>query len=275
MISLNDKSAFLIAVVLYAIGAIYGIFLIRAGFRRDDRINYLILLSGFLFQTFAMYFRGLSFARCPVHNLYEAIMFVSWSIALAYLVIGIHPRLRFLGAYAAPLLFGLGLLALMPNMDQTIKGSALENPKLYLNLHATLILLSYGLFGISALSGIMYVTQSYNLKFNRVKAFFSLLPPMERIMKVMVETMVAGVILLTAGMIIGAVALKPPAGTTFSHDPKVQWTAVVWIMYAILLSAYKFFSLGSRKFAIGAIGSFAFIALTFWGVNMISKIHNP
>lgn len=275
MISLNDKLAFLIAVVLYAISAIYGIFLIRAGFRRDDKINYFILLCGFLFQTFAMYYRGLSFSRCPVHNLYEAILFVSWSLLLIYLVIGILPRLRFLGVYAAPLLFGLGLLAMMPNMDQTTKEFALENPKLYVNLHATLILLSYGLFGISALSGIMYVTQSYNLKFNKVKAFFSQLPPTERIMKFLIETMVAGVVLLTAGMILGAIALKPPAGTTFSHDPKVQWTAVVWIIYAILLSAYKFFSLGSRKLAIGAIGSFAFIALTFWGVNLISKIHNP
>lgn len=275
MIDLTDKLSFLFAVILYGISAVYSIFLIRAGFRKDDKINYLLLLCGFFFQTFAMYQRGLSFSRCPVHNLYEAIMFISWSILLVYLIIGIVPRLRFLGAYAAPLLFALGLLAHMPNMDQTTKELALENPKLYVNLHATLILLSYGLFGISGLCGVMYLTQSYNLKFNKVKAFFAQLPPTERIMKTLLETMIGGVVLLTIGMIIGAVALKPPPGTTFSHDPKVQWTAVVWTVYAILLSGYKFFSFGSKRLALGAAGSFAFIALTFWGVNLISKIHNP
>jgi len=34
------------------------------------------------------------------------------------------------------------------------------------------------------------------------------------------------------------------------------------------------FSQGGRRFALGAIGSFVFVLLTFWGVNLLSPLHN-
>jgi len=275
VIGLSEKGSFLIAIVLYGISLIYGIFLIRAGFRRDDRINYLVLFAGFCFQTLTMFMRGLSFSHCPVHNLYEAILFVSWSILLGYLFLGLHPRLRFLGVYVAPLVFVLGLLAYMPGMDNHTQNLFGGNSRLWVNLHATIILLAYGLFGLSGICGIMFLSCAHNLKFNKVSAFFSNLPSMERLGTVMFETMVAGIILLTIGLFIGAFALKPPEGLRFRGDPKVQWAIFVWLVYLFLISMYRFFSWGTRRLAIGSIGSFAFVMLTFWGVNLMSKIHNP
>ena len=45
-----DRNAFALAVVLYGISSIYSVFLWRKGFRRDDHINYLLLLLGFCAQ---------------------------------------------------------------------------------------------------------------------------------------------------------------------------------------------------------------------------------
>ena len=42
--------------------------------------------------------RGFSINHCPVNNLFEATVFIAWSAAAAYLVIGLLPKLRFLGA---------------------------------------------------------------------------------------------------------------------------------------------------------------------------------
>ena len=52
--------------------------------------------------------RGFSLERCPVNNLFEATMFVTWTMVAAYLMFGIWSRLRFLGAFVSPLLFALG-----------------------------------------------------------------------------------------------------------------------------------------------------------------------
>lgn len=275
MIELSEKISFGVAIAFYGISTVYGVFLIRAGFRRNDWLNYLFLFTAFVFQTISMMQRGLSFARCPVYNMYEAILFVSWSIVLAYLIVGLMPKLRFLSAFAAPVLFGLGILALMPNMDQPVKEFTLNNSKLLVNLHATLSLLSYGLFGLASLFGAMYIFQAHNLKFNKLKAFYSLIPPMERLEKLVYETLLGGILLLTIGLIIGAIALKPPEGMSFHSDPKVYWSACVWLAYLILLVMYKVFYWGMKKVAIGVIGCFSFVLLTFWGVNMLSQIHHP
>src|SRR5213078_4372096 len=81
------------------------------------------------------------------------------------------------------------------------------------SLHAALILLSYGAFGLSSLAALMYLNQEHDLKFHRMRALFALLPPIERLEVIIGRLLLAGFILLTAGLVVGAVALKLPPGT--------------------------------------------------------------
>src|ERR1044071_6534947 len=96
----TDQKIFLLTVALYGASAVYSIFLFRKGFGKDNRINYLLLLGACALHTLAMLQRGFSLQRCPINNLYEATMFIGWTIVAAYLVIGLWPKLRFLGAFA-------------------------------------------------------------------------------------------------------------------------------------------------------------------------------
>ena len=180
MSGLTDRNYFLIAVVLYGISTIYSIFLLRKGFRQDNRINYLLLLGAFIFHSLAMFKRGFSLQRCPMNNLYEATLVIAWTIVAAYLVFGAWSRLRFLGAFASPLLFAIGVFALMPPLD--VRGAA--QPAFaggWSSLHKALILLSYGAFGLSSVAGIMYLTQEHDLKYHKLRAVLSLLPPIQRL----------------------------------------------------------------------------------------------
>ena len=72
----SDRTSFLLAVLCYGISTVYTIFLFRKGFRQDTRVSYLLLLAGFVLHTLAMFQRGFSYNRCPIHNLYEATLFV-------------------------------------------------------------------------------------------------------------------------------------------------------------------------------------------------------
>ena len=261
----------MLAVLFYGVSMIYSFFLWRKGFRQDNHLNYFFLLAAFGFHTVAMVLRGFSFKQCPVNNLYEAITFVSWTIVTTYLITGLWPRLKFIGAFASPVLFAMGVFALMPALD--VRGPKPDFSNGLGSLHATLILLSYGAFGLSSIAGIMYVTQEHDLKFHKLRAVFSLMPPMERLEKVMSRLLLGGFILLTAGLSLSPVLLKQKYDVYFTADPKLLWSIFVWALYLSLLLLHGRFAQSGRRFAWGAIGTFAFVLLTFWGVNLLSPAH--
>jgi ABC-type transport system involved in cytochrome c biogenesis permease subunit len=254
---------------------IYSIFLWRNGFRRDDHVNYALLLLGFGFHTAAMLLRGFRLDRCPVTNLYEATIFVMWTIVAVYLVVGLWARLRFLGAFASPVLFAIGVFALMPNLDG-LHGKRPELPATWTSVHAALMSLSYGAFGLSAVAALMYLTQERNLKFHKLQAIFSLMPPIQRLETAAGRLLAGGFILLTLGLLSGVVDLTHVVNPQiYRGDPKIVWSIGVWLLYLALIIMRWRFAQGGRRFALSAIGSFVFVLLTFWGTNVLSPLHNP
>src|SRR5207247_2998803 len=104
---------------------------------------------------------------------------------------------------------------------------------------------------------------------------FTLMPPIQRLELVTSRLLLAGFVLLTAGLLIGVMSLKETQGVYFKGDTKILWSAVVWLgCLALLISRWRFAQRG-RRLAWGAVGMFAFVLLTFWGSNLLSDIHNP
>jgi len=271
----TDRHLFLLAVVVYGLSMVYSVFLWRNGFRRDNHVNYLLLLLGFGLHTAAMLKRGLSLNHCPVHNLYETTAFAMWTIVGLYLVVGLWARLRFLGAFASPVLFAIGVFALMPSLD-TQHNSQPELPAAWTSLHAALMALAYGAFGLSAVAALMFLTQERNLKFHKLRAIFSLMPPIQRLEAAVGRLLMAGFILLTLGLASGIVDLTRLNNPhQYRGDPKILWSVLVWLVYLGLVVMRWRFAQGGRRFALSALGSFVFVLLTFWGTNVLSPLHNP
>lgn len=267
----SDRTSFAIAVLLYGVSMIYSFLLWRRGFRRDDYVLYGLLLVGAAFHTVAMFKRGFSLERCPINNLYEATTFVEWTIVAAYLSIGWIPRLRFIGAFASPLLFAVGVFALMPALDT--RSTRPEFTHGWESLHAALTLLAYGGFGLSALVALMYLMQERNLKLHKARALAAIMPPIQRLERVTSGLVTSGFACLTAGLVTGAIWLKMERGYFLSGDPKIVWSLAVWGFYLALMVGHRWFAQGGRRFAWAAVGSFAFVMLTFWSFNLLSGIH--
>jgi ABC-type uncharacterized transport system permease subunit len=192
-----------------------------------------------------------------------------------YLVVGISSRLRFLGAFASPLLFAVGVFALMPSLDVPTPGRP-EVPGVLTSLHASLMALAYGAFGLSAVAALMFMTQERDLKRHKLSAILSMMPPIQRLEAAASRLLLGGFVLLTAGLLIGFVGLKHIADSAlYRGDPKILWSVLVWGIYLGLIIMRWRFSQGGRRFAVGSVGSFAFVMLTFWGSNLLSHLHNP
>jgi HemX protein len=270
----TDRHFFLLAVVVYGVSAVYSVFLWRKGFRKDDHVNYFLLLAAFALHTTAMVKRGFSISHCPVNNLYEATTFVTWVIVAAYLVLGLFHRLRFIGAFAAPVLFAIGVFALMPDLDHQPKGPGPEFSGALTSLHAAMILLAYGAFGLGAVAAVMFLMEQHDLKFHKLRAVMSLLPPIQRLDAISLRLAIAGFVLFTVGLEAGRY-LPRPAGVHYWDDPKVLWSIFMWMVYLVLLGLRLLFAWTARRFAYCIVGAFVFLLLTFPVTNLLSRLHHP
>lgn len=267
---LSDRQWFAVAVVLYGVSMFYSVVLWRRGFRRNDWVNYFLLLAAFVPHTLALVIRGVALAQCPVTNLYEATAFVLWTVTGSYVVFGIWPRWRFLGAFASPLLLALGIFALLPGLDAQSGNPQLANGAA--SLHAALALLSYGAFGLSAIAGAMFLSQEHDLKFNPMRAILAALPSIQRLDRIAGAWLAVGVVLLTAGL--GCLFfIYWGTEAAFQWDAKVLWSGVVWLMYAALVVARWKLDFQGHRFALGTALAFVFLILTFWGTNLMSSTH--
>ena len=252
---------------------IYSVFLWRKGFRRDDWVNYILLVIGVALHTFAMTKRGLSLHSCPVNNLYEATTFLLWALGLASLVYALMPRFKFICAFAAPVLFTVGIFALMPSLDPP-HGPKPEFSGALRSLHAATSLQAYGAFGLAAVAAVMFLVQQRDLKVHKLRALLSFLPSMQRLELITMRLAAVGFVLLTVGLIAG-IWLPRKEGVPYFADAKVLWSALLWLAYLEALVAHKFFGRAARRFALGVAVLFLFLLLTFWITNLNSPLHHP
>lgn len=267
---------FLVAVVLYGIATGFATLMWRHGFRRDNRALYLLIFAGLLVHTWAMFQRGFRLNACPINNLYEATVFLLWTAGAAYLVLGLFSRLRFVGALVAPLLFAVGVFALMPALDPPRGPQPIFSlHHAWQSIHAALILLAYGAFGLGGLAGVMYLAQARDLKRHKARAAMSLLPPIARLESAVTVLLGAGFVLLSGGLVTGARYLRIATGSYVSIDPFVLYSCATWAVYGIILLARWRTGQRGRRLAWLATATFGVLLLTFWGVYQLSALHAP
>jgi len=268
----TDRHYFLLAVLFYGAATVYSVFLWRKGFRRDDWINYFLLAAGVALHTLAITKRGLSFHSCPVNNLYEATTFLLWALGLASLVCALLPKFKFICAFAAPVLFLVGIFALMPSLDPP-HGLKPDFSNWQRSLHAATILQAYGAFGLAAVAAVMFLVEQRDLKLHKLRALLSFLPSIQRLEVITTRLVTVGFILLTIGLVVGWFLPRKP-GASFFDDPKVLWSTLLWLAYLEALVAHKFFGRSARRFAVGVAIVFVLLLLTFGITNHFSALHN-
>src|ERR1700716_1592981 len=89
----------------------------RDGISLHGRFNFFAIGLGFLFQTAFLTIRGHALGRGPLTNLFEVFVFLAWSVALIYMLVGPVYRLSLMGAFTAPLVVLLQGFALIAPID--------------------------------------------------------------------------------------------------------------------------------------------------------------
>lgn len=257
-----DRPLLVLSSLCFLSGFGWTIYALSARVQRPSRFNFGAILCGFAFQTAFLYQRGQEIGRCPLTNLFEVLIFLSWSMGLLYFVVGPAYRLSLLGFFTSPLVFLLQVGAMLLPIDRSPARMVAPNP--WLELHAAISVIAYGAFALACVAGIMYLAQERQLKTHQIRSMFYHLPPISVLAVANRRLLWVGFILLSAGMLAGLAVGQPLDAV------KVGWSIGVWLLYAAILQAGRWRPVSPRKVAVLSIAAFSLTLSTLWSLNFIA-----
>ena len=239
---------------------------LRAGVFRPGRFNFLAIGLGFVFQTAFLSVRGHELGRCPLTNLFEVFIFLAWSVALIYMLVGPAYRLSLMGAFTAPLVVVLQGFALMAPIDVRHPGKLPANPSL--EFHASVSLIAFGAFALACIAGVMYLVQERQLKTHHLRSIFYHLPPLTDLFAAITGLLWWGFVLYTVGIASGFFTGRPL--------PRVQVVAAigVWLLYAAILQGRYLRRIAPKRVAALCIIGFSVALTLLWGITFSAQTHS-
>lgn len=256
----TDRTWLWLAAGFYLVGFLLGTWsLLRTG-RPSGVLIYALIVIGYAVQLIGLGVRGRAVGGCPLGNTFELFQFTAWSAITLYLVVGVTFRSGLLGYFTSCLAAALTIVSLItPSWDATRRAHIFGGNTL-VELHAALALFSYGVFGLLALTSLMFLLRHFSLKSKQLGGMFSFLPSILDLDHIGVRLLIAGVSILGVSLAMGlffwARGLAPVDAGKFIAP------LMVWAAYALALAL----RLRGRLLSI----RFAWTCLTLFAVALLS-----
>jgi ABC-type uncharacterized transport system permease subunit len=260
-----DRSLLIASTVCYLAAVVRTLLAVRDRIALHGRFNFFAIGTGFLFQTAFLSVRGHALGRCPLTNLFEVFVFLAWSVALIYLLVGPTYRLSLMGAFTAPLVLVLQAFALLAPIDVPHAARLPANP--WLEFHASVSMVAYGGFALACVAGVMYLVQERQLKTHQLHSMFYHLPPLTNLFDALTRLLWLGFGLYTAGLVSGFFTGGPL--------PRVKMVCAfgVWLFYGAILRGRYLRWFAPRRIAALCVLAFSAAISVLWAINFVS--HRP
>lgn len=274
-------SSWIFSVSMYLYVAVTVIYLIH-GATRSRRVGsvatlFLILILGL--HTVGLAYRWIEthetgYGYVPLSNMYESLVFFSWTIALIYLVLEFLYKQKTIGVFVMPFAFlFMALTSIIPGVTEKINPlvPALKSP--WLAIHVITCFVGYAAFAVSFWFSILFLFKERREKNNPAELKF--LPSTKLLDEINYRSILIGFPMLTLGIITGAAWANYAWGSYWSWDPKETWSLITWFIYAAFLHARLTRGWSGRKTAILSIIGFGAVIFTYFGVNyFIAGLHS-
>lgn len=215
----------------------------------------------------------LGIGHAPLSNLYESLIFFSWTIVFIYLFVEKKYKNRSIGAFATPLAFlSLAYASLSPNISDRIQPLLPALKSNWLIAHVMTCFVGYAGFSIAFVTSIMYLFKQRNSESTNL--LIERLPEVNVLDELNHQLVMFGFLFLSAGIITGAVWANSAWGRYWGWDPKETWSLITWFVYATLLHARMIRGWHGRRIAYLSIGGFAAVMFTYFGVNYLPGLHS-
>ena len=243
-----------------------------------------------LFITLQLLFRWLISGHFPISNLYESLYFLTWGITMGQLLIEREYQSPIIPSIAVPIELSTVAFACFVLPDD-LKLSTNLVPALrssWLVMHVSVVMLSYAALIIGSLlsASVLFVNKNKPLqirssstgmggfKISNNYSLNDLVDPIEFSHSEELDTLsyrsiLIGFVLLTLGLISGAVWANEAWGTWWSWDPKETWAFISWLFYAAYLHMRISKGWQGRRPALMATTGLLVVLVCYLGVNFL------
>ncbi len=236
---------------------------------KTTKIIFAILTILFAIQTFGMGYRWYLSGHAPWSDIYETLIYISWSAIFAG-VIFFRNSLLALGA--ATIIAGIFMFtAHLTDVDPQITSLVPVLKSYWLTIHVSILTASYGFFGLSAILGFLTLIM-FIFRKNR--------PHLDEIIKhisaINEISLIIGLACITIGNFLGGVWANESWGRYWGWDPKETWAYVSIVVYALVIHLRFVKSLNTPYvLATASLLAFSSIMMTYLGVNFyLSGMHS-
>ena len=206
-------------------------------------------------------------------NLYESLVFFSWTIGVIYMVMEYKYKNHLIGAFAMPLAFlSLAYASLSPNINDKIQPLIPALKSNWLIAHVITCFVGYAAFAVAFGVSFMYLCKRRERAVQGT--LFHRLPDAAALEELTHQMIMFGFLFLSIGIITGAVWANSAWGRYWGWDPKETWSLITWFVYATLLHARMMRGWSGRRIAYLSILGFMAVLFTYFGVNLLPGLHS-
>ncbi|MHB8092977.1 MAG: cytochrome c biogenesis protein CcsA [Syntrophales bacterium] len=220
-----------------------------------------LMLVALGIHTFYYLFRWIGEVDIPSVDVYDTLSFFAWAMAASYLAMQLRTKTRVLGAFVAPVISVLMIVASIDLGGSVVGSSALKGTLVI--IHVMLSVAGEALFAVASLAGIMYLIQDRLLRKKRDRSLIHLFPSLHDLDRINYICLFWGFSLLTLGILAGSFWARIAWGSHWQWDPKQVWTLLAWGFYAFLLHQRLAIGWQGRKAARWSLMAFFALLLLF------------
>jgi cytochrome c-type biogenesis protein CcsB len=238
-----------------------------------------LLIIGLLIHSGGLVVRWLEthqtgYGYVPLSNMYESLIFFSWTIVLIYLILEFKYQQKIIGVFITPFAFlAIALTSIIPGINAKITPLMPALQSNWLTIHVTTCFFGYAAFAVSFGVSILYLIRDRDG--SPKEGGSKWLPSTQILDEINYKSIVIGFPMLSLGIITGAAWANYAWGSYWSWDPKETWSLITWFVYAAFLHARFTRDWRGRKAAILSIVGFVAVLFTYFGVNYIlSGLHS-
>jgi len=225
----------------------------------------ILFMGAFALHTYGFILRSIITQRPPVSNMYETVIWAGWGVVLFAAIFSFLRKKTWIALVGASI---ATLCMLVADFAPVILDGTLQplepvlRSNLWLTIHVMTITLSYAAFflafGVGDYGVFLYLKDKIK---NRQKV--------RELAQVCYHLIQIGVILLTAGTILGGVWADYSWGRFWGWDPKETWAFIALMGYLAILHARLVGWVKDFGMLAGSIVSFSLVIMAWYGVNFV------